>query len=48
MNSATPKAATDERIGATKDEWVEPSVVKIDVGEAEAGDGSGPDAGFIS
>lgn len=48
MSSATPEPTADESTTTTKAEWVEPSVNRIEVGEAEAGDGSGPDGGFIS
>lgn len=47
MNSATSNR-TDERLAATKNEWIEPSVVKLDVGDAEASDGPGPDGGLAS
>ena len=46
MNSATP--ATDENTPVDKSVWVEPSVMRIDVGDAEASDGPGPDLGFAS
>lgn len=48
MTSATPDTASDGRVDATKGVWVEPLVDRIDVRDAEAGDGSGPDGGFIS
>lgn len=47
MTSATSNRA-DERPAATKSEWAEPSVVKLDVGDAEASDGPGPDGGLAS
>ena len=48
MTSATPIPAADETVTAAKGAWIEPSVNRIDVGEAEAGDGVGTDGGFIS
>lgn len=48
MTSATPIPATDEQETGAKRDWVEPRFSTIDVGMAEAGDGSGPDSGFIA
>lgn len=48
MTWATPVATTDEDGIVRKGVWVEPIVTKLDFGDAEAGDGSGPDGGFIS
>jgi hypothetical protein len=48
MTSNTSKPAADELETAEKDVWVEPSVVRIDVGDAEASDGPGPDGGLAS
>lgn len=47
MTSATPVPAADEQVTGQKD-WIQPRFDRIDVREAEAGDGSGPDGGFIS
>lgn len=48
MISATSEP-TDEQIETAKAAWNEPVVVRIDVGDAEAGDGVGTDGGiFIS
>ena len=42
-------AAADENGTVDKSLWVEPSVVKMDLGDAEASDGTGPDSsGLIS
>lgn len=46
MMPATPTTTADVQETLRKGHWVEPSVSRIDVGAAEAGDGSGPDAGF--
>lgn len=47
MISAAPLPVSDEHEPVRKC-WVEPIVNRIEVGEAEAGDGSGPDGGLIS
>ena len=48
MTSATPVPAADEQTAVDKSAWVEPSVMRIEVGEAEASDGPGPDGGLAS
>lgn len=50
MTSATPAPApaTDEDGNLRKRAWVEPGFVELKLADAEAGDGSGPDAGMIA
>ena len=48
MSSATPEPTADEPIATAKAEWLEPSVNRIEVGQAEASDGPGPDGGLAS
>ena len=48
MTSATPEPTADERTAAANAEWAQPSVIRIEVGEAEASDGPGPDGGLAS
>jgi hypothetical protein len=47
MTSPNLEPVAGER-NATKADWVEPSVTRLDVGAAEASDGSGPDGGLAS
>ena len=47
MISATPIPAQDEP-AAAKRPWIEPIFGRVEVGEAEASDGPGPDGGLAS
>lgn len=48
MTSAKPEPVADERNGSEKADWIQPSVTRFDVGDAEASDGPGPDGGLAS
>lgn len=48
MASATPDLAAHERNAGEKAVWVQPSLIRMEVGEAEATDGPGPDGGLAS
>lgn len=48
MTSAKPEPAADERNVSEKADWIQPRFAQLDVGDAEATDGPGPDGGLAS
>jgi hypothetical protein len=49
MTSATPMQVGNEQESREKGIWIDPSVERLDLSEAEGADGSGPEGGqFLS
>jgi hypothetical protein len=48
MTSAVPVQTMDEDGTVRKAEWAGPTLTRLDLGDAEASDGPGPDGGLAS